>query len=220
MRETRWIVLIKIRTHKQLGARWETYLKAEMACLFSLRSLHSSKFWVSSIICVRSSSLLSIFAATHFPAWIGIWHSKASFLFTLLNNLNSSTSFFFSYFQTAQGILSHFLLQSWRQIRLSNLWKCKQCGWTGEQASVRVLCASVKGGDEGCPSALWFRQWITNIMDEWALRLDDCDTGSGNTAHIQSIHDTTASAAHLKLVFFFPLFVFPAVIPRFLNAII
>lgn len=119
----RRIVLIKITT--QLRAHWETWNKAEIACLFTLCSPNSSKFPMS-FICSYSSSLsLSLF---FYPALLCLncyLTFKASFIFTLLNNWNSSL------FQNHMRNPESFLTRTLRQIRLSNLWKCKHCGWRG-----------------------------------------------------------------------------------------
>ena len=78
----RWIVLIKIITHKQLWAHWETYNKAEMACLFSLCWLHSSKVWMSSslFICEYSSALSSFASCTSLPELVFDIQKPSSFL--------------------------------------------------------------------------------------------------------------------------------------------
>lgn len=141
-RERRRIVLIKITT--QLRAHWETWNKAEIACLFSACRLNSSKFPMSSsllfvhILHLSSSlshSLSCFFCCCFFsyppPLCPNCYLTfKASFLFTsflftLLNNWNSSL------FQNHTRNPESFLTQTLRRIRLSNSRKRKHCGWRG-----------------------------------------------------------------------------------------
>lgn len=123
MREIRWIILIK-NTRQQLKERWETWNKADTACLLSL-CRQTSIFWMTSTCFVY---ILPIFFwILHLPPWIGIWHSKAiAFFFTLLNNWNSS-----HFFPTHTRNPSHSFTHSLRQNGLSDLWKGKHQGWSG-----------------------------------------------------------------------------------------
>lgn len=119
-RERRRIVLIKITT--QLRAHWETWNKAEIACLFSPCRLNSSKFPMSSSLLfvhiLHLSSSLShtlslvffvvvFFLTHHLFARIVIWHSKPpSFLPFWIIEIHL-------FFKTTREIPSHFLPRPW-----------------------------------------------------------------------------------------------------------
>lgn len=189
MRGRRRIVLIKIITHKQLWAHWETYNKAEMACLFSLCSLHSSKFWdVFWSFYLRIFSLTSFASCTSLPELVFDIQKLPPFLPFWIIEIH--LLFFSNHMRNPES----FLTRSLRRIRLSNLWKCKHCGWTDG-----VCWGGGWRWEGGCSSPLlslyaqhhwqsaglnWLWQWITNITDERAVREDDHDTVSGNAVHI------------------------------------
>lgn len=109
----------------QLRAHWETYNKAEMACLFSLCRLHSSKFGMSSSLFHLFIFFLSSFApCTSLPELVFDIQKPPSLLpFWIIEIL--------LFFPNHMRNLESFLTQSLRRIRLSNLWKCKHCGWSG-----------------------------------------------------------------------------------------
>lgn len=68
--------------------KWHVYL---VSAVFIHARSGCLPFFFILFVCI----LPLFFCVVRLPDWIGIWHSKATFLFTLLNNWNSSSFFFF-----------------------------------------------------------------------------------------------------------------------------
>lgn len=121
MRERRWIVLIKIITQRNSGHTEKHTNKAEMACLYSLYRILSSNFCMSSLFFMSFYSSLAsctslpelVFDIQRPPFFSPFWIIEIHLFFS--NHMRNPESF---------------LTQSLKRIRLSNLWKCKHCGWS------------------------------------------------------------------------------------------
>lgn len=168
MRERRWIVLIKIIAQHNSGhtGKRTTKLKSHVYIV-------SAEFTQASLLdffFVFVYLLLLFFCILHLIAWIGIWHSEASFLFTLLNNWNSSL---FSKPHEESWVISYPVLEANQIVKLVKVLTLRLKYWRVGSSLLRFIdcpmpLSQLKEHKHSLyiSSAWQFRQWITNIQLE------------------------------------------------------
>lgn len=113
---------------KSATQHWETFNTAEMACIFSPCRLHPHKFWMICSVFILFIFFLHSFASyTSLPELVFDIQKPPFFLPFWIIEIH------LSFFPPPNHMRNpeSFLTWSLRRIRMSNLWKCKHCGWSG-----------------------------------------------------------------------------------------